>query len=130
MDALDRLLKFSRQARRPLALQAHKPIPIASYFPKIDLTSSTYLRNQDPDRERAEAAKLRRQYKEERKGAIRELRKDAKFLAAVQQKEQQEKDRSYKERMDKVFSSLESERAEQKKMDKDKVREKRRAGKK
>lgn len=125
-----RLLKFARQSRKPLVLQAHKPIPIASYIPKIDSSSSTYLRRNDPDHERAEAAKLRYQYKQEKKGAIRELRKDARFLSSVQQQEQIEKDRGYKERMNKVFSSLESERAEQKKMDKEKAREKKRAGRK
>ena len=129
-DATRRLLKFARQSRKPLLLQAHKPIPIASYVPKIDSSSSAYLRHNDPDHERAEASKLRYQYKQERKGAIRELRKDARFLSAVQQQEQMERDRTYKDRMNKVFSSLESERAEQKKMDREKAKEKKRAGRK
>ncbi|KAH8118427.1 Nop14-like protein [Phellopilus nigrolimitatus] len=129
-DMLSRLLKFARQSRRPLALQAHKPIPIATYIPKFESTSSSYMRKNDPDHERAAASKLRYQYKQERKGAIRELRKDTRFLSAVKQKEQQEKDRSYANSMNKVFSTLESERAEQKKMDKEKIREKKRSGRK
>ncbi|KAH0840168.1 Nop14-like family-domain-containing protein [Lanmaoa asiatica] len=127
-DKITRLLKFARQSRKPLLLQAHKPIPIPSYIPKFETSSSSYIRRQDPDRERNEASKLRYQLKQERKGAIRELRKDAKFLAAVEHKKQVEKDRVYKERMNKVFSSLEGERAEQKAMDREKAREKRRAG--
>ena len=111
-------------------LQAHKPIPIASYIPKFESHSSTYLRKQDPDYERAQASKLRYQYKQERKGAIRELRKDARFLSSVQHKEQMEKDAAYSKRMKQVFGSLESEQAEQKKMDREKSREKKRAGKK
>ncbi|KAJ3009547.1 hypothetical protein NUW54_g2746 [Trametes sanguinea] len=75
-------------------------------------------------------AKLRAQYKQERKGAIRELRKDARFLAAEQQKKQKEKDREYNERMKRVFSSLESERAEEKAMEREKMKDKRRAGRK
>lgn len=102
-DSLQRLLKFSRQARQPLRLQAHKPIPIPTYIPKFETTSSNYLRRQDPDHEKNEAAKLRNQYKQERKGAIRELRKDARFLAGVEQKKQIEKDRAYNERMKRVF---------------------------
>ena len=129
-DSCSRLLKFARQSRQPLTLQAHKPIPIATYIPKFESSSSSYLRKNDPDYERAQASKLRYQYKQERKGAIRELRKDARFLSAVKLKEQMDKDRSYSERMNKVFSSLESERAEQKKMDKEKVKEKKRAGRK
>ena len=66
----------------------------------------------------------------EKKGAIRELRKDARFLAGVQQKEQKEKDQAYEDRMRKVFGSIESERAEQKAMEREKAKEKKRAGRK
>ena len=124
------MLRFSQQARHPLALQAHKPIPIPTYIPRFEHLSSNYLRNRDPDYDRNEAAKLRAQYKQERKGAIRELRKDARFLAAEQQKRQKDKDKAYNERMKRAFSSLESERAEQKAMEKAKMKEKRRSGRK
>ena len=123
-------MKFSLQARQPLRLQAHKPIPIPTFIPKFESNSSSYLRTRDPDQERQEAAKLRKQYKEERKGAIRELRKDARFLATVEQERQREKDKSYNERMKKVFGSMEVERAEEKALEREKAREKRRAGRK
>ena len=118
------------QGCRPLRLQAHKPIPIPTYVPKFEQTSSNYLRNRDPDHERNEAAKLRAQLKQERKGAIRELRKDARFLAAEQQKKQKAKDQAYGERMKRVFGSIESERAEEKAMEREKMKEKKRAGRK
>ncbi len=123
-------MKFARQARQPLQLQAHKPIPIPTYIPKFETSSSSYLRHQDPDHERNEAAKLRNQYKKERKGAIRELRKDAKFLAGVQQQKQKDKDRAYNESMRRVYGSIEGERAEEKSMEREKAKEKRRAGRK
>lgn len=123
-------MKFSVQARRPLTLQAHKPIPIPTFIPKFETSSSSYLRRQDPDHERNEASKLRHQYKQERKGAIRELRKDARFLAGVEQKKQMEKDNAYKSSMNKVFSSIEGERAEQKAMEREKARDKKRSGRK
>ena len=129
-DLLGRLLKFAAQSRRPLCLQAHKPIPIPTYIPKFEQTSSNYLRNRDPDHERNEAAKLRAQVKQERKGAIRELRKDARFLAAEQQRKQKEKDKSYNGRMKRVFGSIESERAEEKAMEREKMKDRRRAGRK
>lgn len=127
--ALSRLLKFSKQQRGPLRLQVHKPIPIPSYVPKFEEHSSNYLKNRDPDHERNEAAKLRRQLKQEKKGAVRELRKDARFLAAVKQKEQQDRDRMYNERLKKAHASIEPERAEEKAMLREKARGKRRAGK-
>lgn len=40
-------------------------------------------RDYDPDRERAELRKLKKRLKEERKGAVRELRKDNQFLYEV-----------------------------------------------
>ncbi|GJJ07321.1 hypothetical protein Clacol_001522 [Clathrus columnatus] len=126
-DSVSRLLKFSRNSRRPLLLQQHRPIPIASIVPKFTTTTSNYLRSKDPDAERATAAKLRRQVKEERKGAIRELRKDARFLASVQQKHDIEGAEIYNSKLKKVFSSIEQERSEQKAMERVKKREKKRA---
>ncbi|KAH7105528.1 Nop14-like protein [Auriculariales sp. MPI-PUGE-AT-0066] len=122
-DRLTRLLKFAAQSRRPLRLQAHKAIAIPSYVPKFSTnggSNSTYLRTQDPDRERAEAAKLRREYKAERKGAIKELRKDARFMAEVVHRQQQEKDQGYNERLKKVHAGLEGERAEEKALEREK----------
>lgn len=129
-DKIGRLLKFSKQSRRPLLLQAHKPIPIPTYVPRFEQSTSFGSRRRDPDRERNEAAKLRYQLKQEKKGAIRELRKDAKYIASVEHKKQMEKDRSYDGRMKKVFGSLEVERAEEKKMEREKARERRRSGRK
>ncbi|KAH9977668.1 Nop14-like family-domain-containing protein [Lactifluus volemus] len=106
VDITQRLMKFSRQERQPLRLQSHKPIPIPSY----NRTAQTY--------------------KEERKGAIRELRKDARYLAGVEQEKQRDKDKSYHERMKRVFGSIEVERAEEKALERVKARDKRRAGRK
>lgn len=111
-------------------LQAHKPIPIPTYVPQFESSGgSSYLKRRDPDTERAAASKLRREYKQERKGAIRELRKDARFLAGVQQRAQADKDKSYEERMRRVHGSMEGERAEEKRMEKEKMKMKKRAGK-
>ncbi|KAG5220021.1 nucleolar complex protein [Salix suchowensis] len=129
-DPAREILDAVETKRLPACLKVHKPIPIATYIPKFESSSSSYMRRQDPDRERNEAAKLRNQYKEERKGAIRELRKDARFLATVEQEKQKEKDRAYHERMKRVFGSLEGERAEQKAMDREKAKDKRRSGRK
>jgi nucleolar protein 14 len=128
--ALAKHLKLRRLARRPLLLQSHKPIPIATYAPKFSNTNSSYLHVQDPDRDRAAAAKLKREYKQEKKGALRELRKDAQFLARQQQERQAEKDQAYNLSMRRALGSIEVERAEEKKMQKEKVREKKRAGRK
>ncbi|CAE6463943.1 unnamed protein product [Rhizoctonia solani] len=129
LDALSRTLKHSLSARNPLKLQAHKPIPIATYVPQFDAQYSG-RQPHDPDHERAASAKLRAEYRKERKGALRELRKDNKFLAAERAKRQEEVDTAYKQRMARVAGEMHSERAEQKQMEREKKREKKRAGRK
>lgn len=89
---LTNTLKFSLLARKPLHLQAHKPIPIPSYVPKFEGSSYSHTKRYDPDAERNAASKLKSQYKQERKGAIRELRKDARFLAGERNRVRDEKD--------------------------------------
>ena len=66
---------------RPLTLYAVAPTPIAPFNPRFD-ENFTPEYNMDPDRERAERAKLKRQTHKEFKGAVRELRKDNQFLQA------------------------------------------------
>lgn len=60
-------------------------------------------RDYDPDRERAETKKLKRQLKREAKGAARELRKDNYFLAEEKAQEtavlEQERDEKYRKAM-------------------------------
>ena len=49
-------------------------------------------------------------------------------MAGVEQEKRREKDRTYHERMKKVFGGIEVERAEEKELEREKAREKRRAG--
>lgn len=126
-SSLSRQLGFARDARTPLTLQDHKPIPIASYAPKFE-DDFAPGKHYDPDVERNQANKLRAEYKKERKGAIRELRKDNRFLAGEKAREQRAKDDEYNSKMRKVMGSLNVERAEEKEMEREKKREKRRAG--
>jgi nucleolar protein 14 len=108
-------------------MQSHKPIPIASRTPKFE-DDFTPGRHYDPDVERNASSKLRALYKKERKGAIRELRKDNKFLAGEKARERREKDEGYNARMRKVEGEIQVERAEEKAMQREKAREKKRAG--
>ena len=66
-------------------------------------------KSMDPDRERAERQKLVRKTKKERKGAIRELRKDAAFLAVEKEKERQERDNYLEKRGKRALALLEEQ---------------------
>lgn len=129
LSHLTNTLKFSLLARTPLLLQSHKPIPIPSYVPKFEGAAYSHTKRYDPDAERNAASKLRSQYKEERKGAIRELRKDARFLAGERNRVRDEKDQAYEQRMRSVKGAITVERAEEKQMEREKARDKKRAGK-
>jgi nucleolar protein 14 len=61
---------------------------------------------------------------------MRELRKDNRFLAAVVQERKEAEDKAYNERVKKVMGGLEGERAEQRREERAKTKEKKRAGKK
>jgi nucleolar protein 14 len=63
----------------------------------------------------------------ERRERCSELVPELLFLAGVEQRKQIEKDRAYNDRMRRVFGSIEGERAEEKRMEKEKAKEKRRA---
>lgn len=125
------MLKFSRQARKPLTLQSHKPIPIPSFIPKFDAAYAPGRRF-DPDVERNEAAKLKALVKKEKKGAIRELRKDNRFIAGERAKMEREKDDQYKTKINRITAGLEQERSEEKRFERtkerEKLRDKKRAG--
>ncbi|KAJ8760420.1 hypothetical protein K2173_015087 [Erythroxylum novogranatense] len=72
--------------RRPLQMRKQKPVPIKLVNPQFE---ENYVkgRDYDPDRDRAERRKLKKQLKREAKGAARELRKDNYFLFEVKEKE-------------------------------------------
>eukprot|EP00041_Stephanoeca_diplocostata_P020267 m.450923 g.450923 ORF g.450923 m.450923 type:complete len:633 (+) comp21522_c0_seq2:1288-3186(+) len=75
---------------KTLSLQKHRPVPLAALEPDFQ----TYFtgRKTDPDKDRRELSKLKRQHKKEMKGAIRELRKDAKFIANTKLQEKRQFD--------------------------------------
>lgn len=87
-------------------LQAHKPIPIQSFIPKFESEYSLDKKSYDPDRERAESAKLKFQYRDNKRSAIRMLRRDAQFIARETEKIQKEKDINYATKMKKIHGQL------------------------
>lgn len=97
-EALSRAITFAGQSRQPLYLQHHKPIPLATYLPKFD-EGFNPNRRFDPDSERAEASKLRAMYRKEKKGAVRELRNDNRFLAVEEAKRKQEENQQYEKKV-------------------------------
>lgn len=108
IDNLQRLLKQSDLARRPLLLHYHRPLAIKTAVPKFE-ESFNPDRHYDPDRERAELNKLKKEHKRERKGALRELRKDANFIARESLREKRERDEEYQRKYRRLIAEVQGE---------------------
>lgn len=100
-------------------MQYHRPIPIAQHLPKFEQGYSLE-KHYDPDRERAELNKLKAQVKKEKKGAMRELRKDNMFMAREKAKERKQKDEEYNKMIKGVMSILQEDQAEKNRLEKEK----------
>ncbi|KAL4784262.1 nucleolar protein 14 [Aspergillus varians] len=108
LDKLSAHLSQARLARRPLFLHNHKPLAVKTAIPKFE-ESFNPDKHYDPNRDRAELNRLKAEYKRERKGAMRELRKDANFVAREQLREKKEKDAAYEQKYKKLVAEVQNE---------------------
>ncbi|KAG1283376.1 hypothetical protein G6F66_010929 [Rhizopus arrhizus] len=120
---LERQIKFciEKRTKTPLRMQQHRPVPIAQHLPKFEKAYSVD-RHYDPDHERSQLHKLESQVKKERKGALRELRKDNQFMAREKAKERKEKDEEYNKMVKGVMHLLEGEQSEMKQLEREKAK--------
>lgn len=107
--------------RQPLQLHNHRAQPIRTSIPKFE-ESFNPDKHYDPDKERTEASKLQKEYKRERKGALRELRKDANFIARQKLGEKREADAAYEKKYRRLVAEIQGEEGKE---SKDYEREKR-----
>lgn len=107
-NSLQDLLNKADLSRRPLLLHYHRPLAIKTAIPKFEETFNP-SHHYDPDRERAEINKLKAEHKRERKGAMRELRKDANFMARENLREKREKDAEYERKYRRLVADIQNE---------------------
>ncbi|PYI06250.1 Nop14-like protein [Aspergillus sclerotiicarbonarius CBS 121057] len=108
LDKVDNHLAQARRTRRPLLLHHHRPLAIKTAIPKFEETFNPD-KHYDPDRERAESNRLKAEYKRERKGAMRELRKDANFIAREKLREKKERDAEYERKYKRLVAEVQNE---------------------
>lgn len=101
-------LESSHTARRPLALHNHRPLAIKTAIPQFE-ESFNPDKHYDRDRDRAERNRLQAEVKRERKGAIRELRKDASFIARETLREKKERDSAYERKYKRLVAEIQGE---------------------
>ena len=110
---LSTMVEQARLTRRPLTLHHHKPLAIKTAIPKFEAHFEP-RRAFDPDQDRREASKLKAEYKRERKGAIRELRKDANFISREGLKEKKLKDAAYEKKYKRLVAEIQGEEGHEK----------------
>ncbi|PKX90924.1 snoRNA-binding rRNA-processing protein NOP14 [Aspergillus novofumigatus IBT 16806] len=108
LDKLDAHLSRARATRRPLLLHNHRPLAIKTAIPKFEETFNPD-KHYDPNRERAELNRLKAEFKRERKGAMRELRKDANFIAREKLREKKERDAEYEKKYKRLVAEIQNE---------------------
>ncbi|KAI1176745.1 Nop14-like protein [Nemania sp. FL0916] len=105
---LQTMLTSSKLARRSLELHHHRPLAIKTAIPKFE-DQFDPDRHYDADRDRAELAKLKAEHKKERKGAMRELRKDANFMAREKLRMKKQKDAAYEKKYKRLVAEIQGE---------------------
>jgi len=114
-------MRESTENRKPLEMQAKKPIPIKSLNPRFQEKYSLD-KIYDVNEDRAEANKLKKVHKRETKGAVRELRKDNAFITTEKSKKHKLEIEERQEKGKKIMAMFEAERSEQKSLEKEKLK--------
>ncbi|KAF9894212.1 nucleolar complex protein 14 [Aspergillus nanangensis] len=108
LDKIEQHGSEARLARRPLLLHSHRPLAIKTAIPKFE-ESFNPDKHYDPNRERADMARLKTELKRERKGAMRELRKDANFIAREQLRDKRDRDAEYEKKYKRLVAEVQNQ---------------------
>ncbi|GBG31965.1 Nucleolar protein 14 [Hondaea fermentalgiana] len=112
LQAVQRGIESVQRARKPMRLLDVKARAIQSIRPLYNENYKWTKDGHDPDRDRAELKKLKRQAHRERKGVARELRKDAQFLAEQREMEKQAKSSALRAARHRNFEQLNTQAGE------------------
>lgn len=110
ISMLHELLTACWDARRPLRLQSFAPSVLPTFAPKFE-ENYTVRKDKTADKEKAQMKQLQRQVKRARKGAARELRRDAEFLAREKQVEETTRVNDKREKQKEIWRWLEEQNA-------------------
>ncbi|KAJ8338990.1 hypothetical protein SKAU_G00357760 [Synaphobranchus kaupii] len=95
----------------PLVFEKKKPIPLKLFTPKI-VEVLDYGKKRGSSKQERERERLKHKYKKEFKGALREIRKDTKFLAREKLSEIMSRDSERKRKVKELFGSLATQEGE------------------
>lgn len=101
--------------QQPLVFEKKKPIPLKLFTPKI-VQVLDYGKKRGATKEQREKERLKHKYKKEFKGALREIRKDTRFLAQEKLNDVMRRDAERKRKVKELLGSLSSQEGEWKKL--------------
>ncbi|XP_057674973.1 nucleolar protein 14 [Corythoichthys intestinalis] len=99
------------QIHSRLVFEKKKPVPLKLFTPKI-VEVLDYGKKRGVTREQKEEHRLRHKYKKEFKGALREIRKDTRFLATEKLNDIMRRDAERKRKVKELFGSLATQEGE------------------
>ncbi|XP_016305757.1 nucleolar protein 14-like [Sinocyclocheilus anshuiensis] len=95
----------------PLVFKKKKPIPLKLFTPKI-VQILDYGKKRGNTKEEKERERLQHKYKREFKGALREIRKDTRFLAREKLSDVMSRDAERKRKVKELYGSLATQEGE------------------
>lgn len=99
------------ETHTPLVFEKKKPIPLKMLTPKI-VEILDFGKKRGSTREEREKERLKHKYKKEFKGALREIRKDSRFLAREKLNDVMQKDSERKRKVKELLGSLATQEGE------------------
>lgn len=114
---LERMIKLETnlsKSRRPLTLQEHRQLAIKTFAPKFEENFNPDKKLYDENRDRQELNKIRAQIKKEKKGALKDLRKQTKFTARQQISEKKDMYATYHKKMANIVNTISTEEGAEK----------------
>ncbi|KAL0213008.1 hypothetical protein RCL1_006634 [Eukaryota sp. TZLM3-RCL] len=124
-DYLQHMSEKAVELREPLRFQTLKPQPIREFKPLFSMEYDPERKGSlDVDRQRREKKRMDHLIKKEHRGAVRELRKDADFIAGEKRNLRRMEVKKVEESRKRIMSELEKEAAEYNSYDRQKEREK------
>lgn len=119
---LSNVNRIALTTRKPLTLQSHRAVAIATFAPKFDESfnpdnkhaASKYVDTNDSASVNNEISKLKHQIKQERKQTMREIRKDNKFEARVSIEKKKQDYAEYHAKMARIVNTIQAEEGTEK----------------
>ncbi|RCK58202.1 putative nucleolar complex protein 14 [Candida viswanathii] len=113
--------------RKPLTLQHHRALAIATFAPKFEENYNPDKKFYDINRERQELDKIKHQVKKEKKAALKDIRQENRFRAREQISEKKSMYDEYHKKMANIYNTIQSEEgAEKNQYEREKKQRKRR----